>query len=117
MASKISSTPKRKELSPRQMKLIKARAQGKTYAQAATEAGYSPKHAAQNGYPPFSQIRGRGPNRNTSLGIRFRLRPETRSSPINGGPWSDAETRVGTRYTVLSQITSVYAALHPHWQF
>ena len=41
------------------MKLIKARAEGKTYAQAAIEAGYSPKHAAQNGYQALSQIRGR----------------------------------------------------------
>jgi len=24
---------------------------------------------------------------------------------------------VGTRFTVLSQIASVYAALQPHWQF
>jgi CCR4-NOT transcriptional regulation complex NOT5 subunit len=59
MASKKSSSHKRKELSPRQMKLIKARAEGKTYAQAAIEAGYSPKHAAQNGYQALSQIRGR----------------------------------------------------------
>ena len=41
------------------MKLIKARAEGKTYKQAAIEAGYSPKHAAQNGYQALSQIRGR----------------------------------------------------------
>jgi phage terminase small subunit len=59
MASKTSSRRKRKELSPRQMKLIKARAEGKTYKQAAIEADYSPKHAAQNGYQALSQIRGR----------------------------------------------------------
>ncbi len=59
MASKRVGRRKRKELSPRQMKLIKARAEGKTYAQAAIEAGYSPKHAAQNGYQALSQIRGR----------------------------------------------------------
>jgi CCR4-NOT transcriptional regulation complex NOT5 subunit len=59
MALKESSRRKRKELSPRQMKLIKARAEGKTYKQAAIEAGYSPKHAAQNGYQALSQIRGR----------------------------------------------------------
>ena len=41
------------------MKLINARAEGKTYEQAAIEAGYSPKHAAQNGYQALSQIRGR----------------------------------------------------------
>jgi CCR4-NOT transcriptional regulation complex NOT5 subunit len=59
MALKESSRRKRKELSPRQMKLIKARAEGKTYKQAAIEAGYSSKHAAQNGYQALSQIRGR----------------------------------------------------------
>jgi phage terminase small subunit len=59
MALKESSRRKRKELSSRQMKLIKARAEGKTYKQAAIEAGYSPKHAAQNGYQALSQIRGR----------------------------------------------------------
>jgi hypothetical protein len=59
MASNKSSRRKRKELSPRQMKLIKARAEGKTYKQGAIEAGYSPKHAAQNGYQALSQIRGR----------------------------------------------------------
>jgi hypothetical protein len=59
MASNKLGRRKRKELSPRQMKLIKARAEGKTYAQAAIEAGYSPKHAAQNGYQALSQIRGR----------------------------------------------------------
>jgi hypothetical protein len=59
MAANKSGKTKRKELSPRQMKLIKARAEGKTYAQAAIEAGYSPKHAAQNGYQALSQIRGR----------------------------------------------------------
>ncbi len=32
------------------------------------------------------------------------------SIEINGRP-------VGTRYTVFSQIASVYAALQPHWQF
>jgi hypothetical protein len=59
MASNKLGRRRRKELSLRQMKLIKARAEGKTYAQAAIEAGYSPKHAAQNGYQALSQIRGR----------------------------------------------------------
>jgi hypothetical protein len=59
MASKKLDRRKRKELSPRQMKLIKARAEGKTYAQAAIEAGYPAKNAAQSGYQALSQIRGR----------------------------------------------------------
>jgi hypothetical protein len=62
MALKKFGTRKRKELTVRQMKLIKARAEGKTYAQAAIEAGYSSKHAAQNGYQALSQIRGRVPD-------------------------------------------------------
>lgn len=51
MASKKSVTRKRKELWIQQMKLIKARAEGKTktYPQAAIEAGHSPKNAARNG--------------------------------------------------------------------
>jgi hypothetical protein len=59
MASNKLGRRKRKELSPRQMKLIKARAEGKTYAQAAIAAGYPEKNARQSGFQAMKQIRGR----------------------------------------------------------
>jgi len=62
MASNKSDGRKRKELSPRQMKLIKARAEGKTYAQAALAAGYPERNARQSGFQAMQQIRGRVPN-------------------------------------------------------
>jgi hypothetical protein len=62
MASKTSSRRKRKELSPPQMKLIKARAEGKTYAQAAIAAGYPEKNARQSGFQAIQHIRGRFPD-------------------------------------------------------
>ncbi len=66
MPLKESSRRKRKELSPRQMKLIKARAEGKTYAQAAVAAGYPEKNARQSGFQAMQQIRGCIPFRNRS---------------------------------------------------
>jgi DNA-directed RNA polymerase specialized sigma24 family protein len=62
MAANKSGKTKRKELSPRQMKLIKARAEGKTYAQAAVAAGYPEKNARQSGFQAMQQIRGRIPD-------------------------------------------------------
>jgi len=62
MASNKSDGHKRKELSPRQMKLIKARAEGKTYAQAALAAGYPERNARQSGFQAMQQIRGRVPD-------------------------------------------------------
>jgi hypothetical protein len=44
------------------MKLIKARAEGKTYAQAAIAAGYPEKNARQSGFQTMQQIRGRVPD-------------------------------------------------------
>ena len=62
MAPGTSDRRKRKELSPRQMKLIKARAEGKTYKQAAIAAGYPEKNARQSGFQAMQQIRGRVPD-------------------------------------------------------
>ena len=77
------------------MKLIKARAEGKTYAQAAVAAGYSPKHAAQNGYQAVSQIRGRvqdlldrnGLDENTAIEKYLKPLLEKQSAPsFSKGP-------------------------------
>ncbi len=60
MASKKSS--RRNRLTFRQKKLVHERAKGKTYAEAAIAAGYSPKLARQSGYQAMQQIRGRVPD-------------------------------------------------------
>jgi hypothetical protein len=59
IASKNSSRSKRKNSRPRQMKLIKACAEGKTYLQAAIAAGYPEKNARQSGFQAMQQIRAR----------------------------------------------------------
>jgi hypothetical protein len=61
MAAKESGKSKRKS-TPRQMKLIKERAKGKSYAEAAVTAGYSAKNARQSGYQAMEQLRGRVPD-------------------------------------------------------
>lgn len=56
-------TPKkRKPLNPRQAKLLRERAKGKTYAQAALAAGYSAKNPKQSGIQAMNQMRGRVQN-------------------------------------------------------
>ncbi len=62
MAAEKSGKKKQKQLSPRQLKLIKERAKGKSYAQAAIAAGYPAKNARQSGYQAMQQIRGRVPD-------------------------------------------------------
>ena len=61
MAARKPRDKKRKEITPRQMKLIEERAKGKTYAEAAIAAGYSEKGARQSGYQAMQQLRGRLP--------------------------------------------------------
>jgi hypothetical protein len=56
------SGKKRNEATPRQMKLIEARAKGKSYSEAAIAAGYSEKNARQSGYQAMQQLRGRVPD-------------------------------------------------------
>jgi hypothetical protein len=51
------------------MKLIKARAEGKTYAQAAVAAGYPQKNARQSGFQAMEQIRGRIPDLMDKYGL------------------------------------------------
>ena len=46
----------------RQQKVVKELAKGKTLTQAAEEAGYSGKNAAQSGYQALAQLRGRVPD-------------------------------------------------------
>jgi len=61
MAPKKSGK-KRNKATPRQMKLIEARAKGKSYSEAAIAAGYSEKNARQSGYQAIQQLRGRVPD-------------------------------------------------------
>jgi hypothetical protein len=46
---------------PRQQKFVRGLASGKTLTQAAKDAGYSEKNAAQSGYQALAHLRGRVP--------------------------------------------------------
>jgi len=49
------------QLNERERLLLKALSKGRTYAEAAREAGYTAKHAAQSGFQAFQNIREKMP--------------------------------------------------------
>jgi phage terminase small subunit len=60
---------KRRDLNVRQAKLLHERAKGKTLAQAAIAAGYSPKNANQSGYQALNVMKGRIQNLMEETGL------------------------------------------------
>lgn len=56
-------------LSPREARLLRALAEGKTYAQAAKLAGYTAKHAASAGFQAFQQVKEKAPDIMNRLGL------------------------------------------------
>jgi hypothetical protein len=61
MARKSPRKPDRRrtKVTKRQLKVIEARAQGKTLKESGEAAGYSPKNAAQSAYQALAGLRGR----------------------------------------------------------
>ena len=61
MARKAPRKPdgRRTKVTKRQLKVIQARAEGKTLKESGEAAGYSPKNAAQSAYQALAGLRGR----------------------------------------------------------
>ena len=64
-----SGKPQKKRINSRQRAFLKAYAKGKTLKEAALQAGYSPKNAAQSGFQALKGVQGRIPELMDELGL------------------------------------------------
>jgi phage terminase small subunit len=75
MAAKKSKSgePQKKSINSRQRTFLKPYAKGKTLKEAALQAGYSPKNAAQSGFQALKGVQGRIPKLMDEVGLSDRV--------------------------------------------
>jgi hypothetical protein len=84
MAAKKSKSgePQKKRINSRQRAFLKAYAKGKTLKEAALQAGYSPKNAAQSGFQALKGVQSRIPELMDEVGLSDRVLIEKYLKPL-----------------------------------
>jgi hypothetical protein len=77
-----SAEPQKKRINSRQHAFLKAYAKGKTLKEAALQAGYSPKNAAQSGFQALKGVQSRIPELMDEVGLSDRVLIEKYLKPL-----------------------------------
>ena len=109
----------------RQLKVIEARAQGKTLKESGVAAGYSPKNAAQSAYQAIAGMRGRmtalldEPGLGEEVGIENYLKPALDAEQTiyaqKDGKFKDKRTLINwnTRMRALDMLFKLHGSYPP----
>jgi hypothetical protein len=124
MAAKRSKSgePQKKRINSRQRAFLKAYAEGKTLKEAALQAGYSPKNAAQSGFQALKGVQGRIPELMDEVGLSDRVLIEKYLKPLLEAEetkfFNDGKRRInvaalGTRLAALDTVFKLKGSYAP----
>jgi hypothetical protein len=117
-----SAEPQKKRINSRQHAFLKAYAKGKTLKEAALQAGYSPRNAAQSGFQALKGVQGRIPELMDEVGLSDRVLIEKYLKPLlraketkffNEGKKRINVAALGIRHTALDTAFKLRGSYAP----